>query len=111
MTVTYRWPGVVAPSAGHRYSMVVCDVVCGAGANDDPTVITHNFNLSPADGTDGRPMVDFFFTAADAAAAVTIGPKFAFTTKDTITVTAINKGVAMGWTARIAMMRPHSLIR
>lgn len=113
MAVTYRWPGAAAPSAGHRYSMVQCDVVCqGFGGNNDDTVLTHNFNLDPADGSDGRPMVMAFLTVADAAGAFTIGPYFAFTSKDTMTIKAINKnGANSGWTARVTMMRPNSIIR
>lgn len=112
MGLTYRWPVAgSAPTAGHRYSMVQVDVACGAGATDDDTDIIHNFNLNPATGADGRPAVSYFFTVCGAGAALTIGPKFVFKDKDTITVQAINKGANCNWTARVTMLLPHSIIR
>jgi hypothetical protein len=113
MGVTYRYPvtGATPPTALQAKCEVVVDVACGAGATDDDTDIIHNFGLSPTDGSDGRPQVSFALTAAGAAAALTVGPKFVFKDANTVTVKAINKGANCDWTARITMWRPHTVIR
>src|SRR5512136_68356 len=110
MTVTYRYPTVIAPTAldSLNHNEVVADIAAGAGATDDATDIVHNFNLSPADGTVGMPRISAFFTAQGSAAKY---PTITFKDKDTITVTAAAKGANCDFTLRVSIRRPHSITR
>lgn len=111
-TVTYISPvgGPLAPTAlqAQNANTVVAQIAFGAAADDDDTVITHNLNLTPADGTLGIPEVDVIATALGVVMSL---PKIAYTSKDSITVSKTIKAPDSSATWRFTIKRPHTLTR
>jgi hypothetical protein len=110
MLATYRYPAAGAPPSlaqMRKLDQVVVDIdTDAANANEDPVVITHNLQLAPADGTDGRPEVQV--TRLVNAAALT-DLKVGFTSLNTLTLTkAILTRAA---TFRVTIRRPNTIYR
>ncbi len=106
-TVTYQHPKTSAPAAADAKGMVVATVAFGAASNDDATDVTHAFGLDPADGSGGEPVVIVTLTAAGSAAKV---PLVTYKDKDTVTITPSVKGANCDLTAKVTILRPHSII-
>ena len=110
MTVTYQHPAATSPTIAQmtRRNTVVANVVTGAAANEDDTDVIHSLNLTPADGSNGRPEITITCLANG---TVLTALSAAFKDKDTITLTKIIKGANTGATYQVVIKRPHSLVR
>jgi hypothetical protein len=106
-TVTYRYPKTTAPAAGEAKGLVVADVAMGAQANNDPTDVTHNMNLS-IDGSTGFPKINAILTAQGAAAKM---PTITYKDANTITITTASNVSTGDHTVRLFIERPHSLTK
>ena len=110
--VTYRYPasvagGAVAPTTGQssQVNEVVADVVFGAG--DTVANIVHNMGLSAA-GTDGRPRIASYLTAAGTALNNVV---ITVVDANTVSVTPVLGAANTGLTVRVSVGRPHTLTR
>jgi hypothetical protein len=109
--ITYLYPVAgSAPSLARmrRNNAMVLNLVTEAGAKEDATAIVHNLQLSPADGSDGRPEVQITKLASG---IVLTDLSVAFTNLNTLTFTKIIKGANTGATFRVVIRRPQSIGR
>lgn len=108
VTITYLYPGTVAPPAIPNplpQSMVIATVVATAAA-DTSAVITHQFGLSNAEITQGFPRVAIIAQDGNEITS----PWWEASENPNYTI--LQKGtVAIGGLAKVIIDRPHSMGR
>lgn len=109
VTITFLYPYTTAPTAAQQaavpHSTVVATVSASAAA-DTSAVITHNFNLSAAEITQGFPTV---ILAPQDGNEITSAW---FELSENPNYTVLGKGtVAAGGTQKVTIMRPATNIR
>ena len=109
VTITFLFPYTTAPTAAQQaavpHSTVVATVVAGA-ASDTSAVITHNFNLSAAEITQGFPTV--ILQPQDSNEITS--PWFEASENPNYTVLQKNT-TAAGGTEKVTIMRPPTNTR
>ena len=113
MDITYLYP--VAGSAPTLARMRKCSMMvfqlttdAGGGPKEDDTPVVHNLQLSPADGSDGRPEVQI---TKETCGTVLTDLSVAFTDLNTLTFKKVIKGANTAAIFRVVVKRPQTIGR
>jgi len=108
VTITYLYPGTVAPPAipNPLPQNTVIATVSASAAADTSAVITHQFGLANSEITQGFPQVSIIAQDGNEITSpwweASENPKY----------TVLQKGtVAAGGLAKVYIQRPHSIVR
>jgi hypothetical protein len=108
VTINYLWPFTTAPTIGQLtntpYRTVIATVQASLAA-DTSAVITHDFNMTAADITQGFPKVDLVYQGDE-----TTSPWYEASENPNYTVLQKNT-LGAGALTKVIINRPHSIER
>lgn len=108
VTITYLYPGTVAPPAvpSPLPQNTVIATVSASAAADTSAVITHQFGLTNGEITQGFPQVSII--SQDGTEITSPW----FESSEASNYTILGKGtIAAGGTVKVYVQRPHSIVR